>query len=146
MRAEFGAPEAPPRAEDRLAEILIELRQRGSGAALIRASQWGEGWPEAVQLYLKVRAWREEQLAAELARLRAALVRDRRPPTPAVLLLEHRLAEVRAARQRGITPEQAVADKPEVVVHGLPRWVTYAGLTLSALTVLSALAARSEKK
>lgn len=141
VQKDFGA-ESTPKTEDRLAELLLELKNRGSGGALALAGRWGSGWVEATQLYLKARAWREEELAAEVSRIRARLVSQRLPPTPALLLLQHRLAEVQKARQAGITPPQAVADKPEVVIHGIPRWVTYTGLAVSIVTLATALSRR----
>lgn len=120
--------------------VVAALKQNGEAAGLAVARRFGAGMVDGAQAWIKSRAWTEEQLAAEIARLRA--LRAKAPgasPDLRIEFLEKRIAEVRAARAKAQTPPQAVADLPEVARHGIPPWVSYAGLGLAALSLLYAI-------
>jgi hypothetical protein len=124
----FGAPE-----EDGVARVIGVLRDQGVAAGVREAKRLGQPWLDAVRAYVDARAWTEERLAGEVARIRAAVTRGARSQELTLNFLERRLQEVRDARSKASTPPQAVADLPEVPRNGPPEWLPYAGLAIAAL-------------
>lgn len=124
----FGAPEG-----DNVAQVIGVLRDQGVAAGLREAKRLGRPWFDAARAYVDARAWTEERLATEVARIRAAVTRGAQSQELTLNFLERRLQEVRDARSKASTPPQAVADLPEVPRHGPPEWLPYAGLTIAAL-------------
>jgi len=136
--AGFGAP--GPDAPAPVDAVVAVLRQDGEAAGLRLAGRYGPAMVEGARAYIRARAWTEEELAAEIARHRAARARLANPPPDFPLeFLEKRIAEVRASRAKAQTPPQAVADKPEIARHGIPPWVSYAGLAIGAVSLLYAI-------
>lgn len=137
-------------------EIVETLRTRGEQAGLERAARLGPRFVAGVRAWVRVRASTEEQLAAEVAQLRARIIRHRGQhpggcgtcETDEVILffLLERLAEVRDAKRNGHTPGQAVADRPEVPKTSVPRWVPFTMLALAMLSAVSAVSAASARR
>lgn len=130
----FGAPEG-----DDVGRVIGVLRDSGVNAGLLEARRLGQGWLDAARAYVAARAWTEEHLAADVARLRASVARGAHAAVLPLKFLEHRLQEVRAARAKASTPPQAVADLPEVPRHSPPEWLPYAGLAIAALGLVLSL-------
>lgn len=132
----------PDDAADRLnadtAAVVSAFQRRGTKAGLREAR--ARGVEPGAQLYVRIRAETEDQLANRLARLRAAQVRE---PNIGNALREPfvaaRLAEVRAAIAKGHTPDPAVLDMPDLPRTRPPHWVPVALLTLSALAFFRSL-------
>lgn len=135
----WGDPEA---AADRLdadsTAVIAIFRQRGAQAGLRVAK--ARGVEAGAQLYLRIRAETEEQLASRLARLQAALARK---PTVSDAIREPfvaaRLAEVRAAIAKGHTPGPAAVDLPDLPRTQVPRWIPIALLALSSIAFIRSL-------
>lgn len=123
---QFGAPEA-----DGVGQVIRALREHGVAAGLREAQRMGRPWLEAAHAYVDARAWTEERLSSEVARIRAAVARGVQSSELTLAFLERRLQEVRDARAKASTPPQAVADLPEVPRHGPPDWLPYAGLAIA---------------
>lgn len=134
-------------------EIVDTLRTRGEQAGLERARRLGPRFVAGVRAWVRVRASTEEQLASEVAHLRARIVRHRgqhpggcatcEGDEVVLYFLLERLAEVRDAKRHGHTPAQAVADRPEVPRTSVPRWVPFTMLALAVLSAVSAVGAAS---
>lgn len=128
--------------------VIAAFRKGGKKAGLREAKQ--RGIEPAGRTYLKVRAYTEEELSVYLARLRAKLkkrgkLRDKIAET----IVAERLLRVREGQKNGHTPEQAVADLPDVPRQGVPRWVPITGLGLSVVSILlfgGSMWARSQRR
>lgn len=130
----FGAPES-----DGVGRVIDVLRDQGVAAGLREAQRMGRPWLESARAYVDARAWTEERLAGEVARIRAAVARGARSQELTLAFLERRLQEVRDARSKASTPPQAVADLPEVPRHSPPDWLPYAGLAIAVAGLLLSL-------
>lgn len=130
-------PGPPPSPGAAVNEIVASFRERGEGPALVLAARHGPAYTAGAKLYVSLAGLTEEELAQRAADLTAKVARTRALPTsPAAigkLFVDARLYEVRQARANGATPPQAVKDRPVVATHGIPKWVTYGALFLSAL-------------
>lgn len=146
QRGAWGDPESVQKHlhEDVLA-VIDAFRERGTAAGLREAQR--RGVLVGARTYYAIRAWTEEELAARLARLRAALTR--RPTLEARLqeaFVRARLLEVREATAKGETPPQAVVDRPDVPRRYLPRWVTVLGVSLTSISVVLGVLNYAERR
>ena len=138
QRGTWGDVGVADRLSDDVGSVVDVFRTKGASAGLLAAKQ--RGILEAARLYLLVRADTEEELAARLAKLRAALaVRPILGDKLREAFLVARLEEVRRAVAANHTPPQAIADKPEIPRRQIPRWVPVAALVLSAIALLRSL-------
>lgn len=132
--ADLGAD--APATPNPVQEVIAVLKREGSAVGLRLAEKFGPAMVTGAETWIRARAWTEEELAQEIARRRALRAKASNPPPDLPLeFLEARIAEVRAARAKGATPPQAVGDKPELARHGIPPWVTYAGLGIAAVSL-----------
>lgn len=130
---DLGRREVPESPADRVAMVISLFRTKGTEAGLKAAR--AAGIEPGAKLYLAIRAETESELAARLARLRVE-TRGVRLYDGRVPFVEARLEEVRASLRNGATPPQAVADKPEVPIHGIPKWVSYGGFAIGLVALI----------
>lgn len=148
-------PTGPARASNSLEQqalqtIVATLRTKGEAAGLERAAKVGPRYVAAARAWIAARASPEDTLASEIAAYRARIARHRQQHPNGcetcivdrlvIAILEIRLDEVREAKRKGETPSQAVADKPEVVVVRVPRWVSYSVAFLAVLGLVRSFA------
>jgi hypothetical protein len=120
--------------------IIGAFKSQSESAGMALAHQSGPDFVEGARQYVAARALPEESLAMRVAQLNAEFVQKKQQRIDVIRrFLDRRLLEVRAARARAATPPQAVIDRPEVPMHGIPRWITYAGFALSVTAFLVSL-------
>lgn len=127
----WGSAEATSGVE----EVVAAFRQGGARAGLraARARRLVSG----AEMYMAVRAETEEQLSARLATLRAGLAQRFNPiDAQRAAFVAARLQEVQTAVKAGVTPPQAVVDKPELPRKEVPRWLSFAAIGLSVVALL----------
>lgn len=133
QRGAWGDPDIPARLQEDVSAVINAFKTRGTAAGMEMARRRGLGL--AAKVYVDARAENEEELAARLASIRARLATN---PTMTdelrQVFVQARLDEVREAGAH--TPPQAVADKPDVARKGLPRWMSYAAIGMSAVALV----------
>lgn len=114
----------------------VKAFQDGGARAGLRTARRYNLIPGA-ELYLAVRAETEEQLSARLAALNAGLAtKPNHIDAQRAAFVEARLEEVRKAVKQGVTPPQAVVDRPELPRREVPRWIPFLAISLSVVALL----------
>lgn len=127
----WGADDAVPG----VADVVLAF-QRGGARAGLRAAR-ARHLVSGAEMYMAVRAETEEQLSARLASLRAGLAtKPNSIDAQRAAFVEARLQEVQKAVKDGVTPPQAVVDKPELPRREVPRWIPFAAIGLSVIALL----------